>query len=601
MCGIIGTVGENITSDILLNGLEKLEYRGYDSAGIYIQNKKEVTFEKVTGRIRDLRNLCPSTIYGQIGIGHTRWATHGGPSVKNAHPHMSNNKRFVLVHNGVITNSDYLKDKYLDNCHFNSETDSEVIVQLLEHLTKDNITTKEAINQLINLLEGSYALAIIDTLDPTVLYGAKNKSPLLIGHGKNANFLASDAMALLSETNTFSEIMDKELIILTKNSIVIENNQGQVVNRTPYKTNIDASASEKGNYEHFMLKEIEEQPTIIEKIVNKYSDNLNQLTIPSHMIEAFLKCDRLYIIACGTSYHAGLMGKVWIEKYTDIPVEVHIASEFSYYTPKLSKNPLFLFISQSGETADSRQALKKLNKLGYKSIVMTNVDNSTLVRETSGSLLLHAGPEISVASTKAYTAQLTVLAILAKVIGEINNPIAKKWDLRNDLLNIANFLRECINNKDNFSSIARNNLTSAKSVFFLGRGKDYLVALEAALKLKEISYIQAEGYAAGELKHGPIALIEKDTPVILFNSEFKTKDHLYSNGEEVRSRGANTIFITTENCNNGKADIVLPNVNEDLTPFSLIIVAQYLAYYTALDKGLDVDKPRNLAKSVTVE
>lgn len=599
MCGIIGAIGNNNTIDILLTGLSKLEYRGYDSAGVFVSDGHSSTIKKVAGRINDLKNSLPKDVPGHIGIGHTRWATHGGATEINAHPHISNDGRFVLVHNGVITNTDNLKEQYLTNIKLQSETDSEIIVQLLAIFAKD-LSTEKAIYKVMDVLEGSYALGIIDTNDFDTLYAAKKNSPLIVGHGTNANFIASDAMALLNETNLFSEIMDEELIILTKDSVTIKN-KGQVVKRTPYKTTIDASAASLGNYEHFMLKEIEEQPTVLRQILKAYTDKNGNLTLNSSLIEQFLKCDRLYIIACGTSFHAGLIGKQWIEKYTKIPVEVHIASEFAYFEPLLSSKPLFLFISQSGETADSRQALQNLKYKGYPTIVLTNVDNSTLVRETDDSLLLHAGPEIAVASTKAYTAQLAVLAILAKVIGEIDYKEAKDWNLTDQLTLVANILEDCISHKNHYKKIAKEFLAPAKNAFFLGRGKDYSLALEAALKIKEIAYLQAEGYAAGELKHGPIALIEDKTPVILLNSETKTKDHSYSNAQEVKSRGANVLTIATQSCANEQTDIILPDIDSDLAPFLLILVCQYLAYYTALAKDLDVDKPRNLAKSVTVE
>ena len=599
MCGIIGTIGTQNTLNILLNGLKKLEYRGYDSAGVFIADEQTATLQKIAGRIRNLKESLDENITGHIGIGHTRWATHGLANTTNAHPHLSNDKRFVLVHNGVINNSEQLKKQYLANIDIASDTDSEVIVQLIA-LFAQTLNTKDAIVKTLKLLEGSYALGIIDTEDCNTLYAAKHKSPLLIGQGTNANYIASDAMALLDETNHFIEIMDEELVTLTKDTINIENLQGDTITRQPYISTIDASDSELGNYEHFMLKEIEEQPAVIRNLLKHYSNQHNELTLPTPIINEFNHCDRIYIIACGTSYHAGLIGKKWLEKFTHIPVEVHIASEFAYFTPQITKKPLFLFISQSGETADSRRALKNIQQLGT-TIVLTNVDNSTLVRETDGALLLHAGPEIAVASTKAYTAQLTVLAIIAKVIGELTTIEGKEWNLINELSIVAQAMDECITEKQQYKDFVQNNLTTTTNAFFLGRGKDYDVALEAALKLKEISYIQAEGYAAGELKHGPIALISKGTPVILLNSELATKDHLYSNGQEVQSRGANVLTIATQKCSNNETDVIVPDVDSNLTPLVLIIVCQYIAYYTACLKNLDVDKPRNLAKSVTVE
>ena len=601
MCGIIGAIGSTNTTNILLDGLAKLEYRGYDSAGIFVQNKNQYTFKKIVGRIQNLREQITPQDLGTLGIGHTRWATHGVATTVNAHPHMSNSGRFVLVHNGVITNVDDLKNRYLAETKLTSETDSEVIVQLIDYFMQQTNEPKEAIKQTLALLEGSYALGIIDTENPKLLYAAKRKSPLLIGHGQGANYIASDAMALLSETTLFSEIMDDELVILTQDEVQIENQLGQIIEREPYTTTIDASEANLGTYEHYMLKEIEEQPLVLRRILEKYSNDQGKLTLPSTIKKQLLNCDRLYIIACGTSYHAGLIGKVWLEKFAHIPVEVHVASEFAYFQPQLTEKPLFLFISQSGETADSRQALQVLKAQNYPTIVLTNVDNSTLVRETDGSLLLHAGPEIAVASTKAYTAQLAVLAILAKVIGEEKQTAATAWNLSHHLSFVATALEECMLTKETLAEFVKQHLLTKPNTFFLGRGKDYYVALEAALKLKEISYIQAEGYAAGELKHGPIALIEEGTPVILLNTELSTKDHLYSNGQEVQSRGADVLTIATQDCANEQTQIIMPNVDPELTPFITIMICQYLAYYTALAKDLDVDKPRNLAKSVTVE
>lgn len=412
MCGIVGYIGNQDVKEILLRGLEKLEYRGYDSAGIAVLNESGVHVFKEKGRIADLRRIVDPNVNATVGIGHTRWATHGAPSRVNAHPHQSASGRFTLVHNGVIENYEMVKRDYLADVTFQSDTDTEVIVQLVEKFVRDGLTTEEAFRKTLSLLKGSYAIAMIDAQDENTIYAAKNKSPLLVGLGDGFNVVASDAMAMLQVTNQFVELMDGELVIVTSENVTIQTLNGETVERKSFTAELDASDIEKGTYPHYMLKEIDEQPFVIRRIIQKYQDENGGLTIDQAIINEVLNADRLYIVACGTSYHAGLVGKQLIESWAKIPVEVHIASEFSYNMPLLSEKPLFIFISQSGETADSRAVLVQTNKLGYKAITITNVPGSTLSREADYTLLLHAGPEIAVASTKAYTAQIAVLAIL---------------------------------------------------------------------------------------------------------------------------------------------------------------------------------------------
>ncbi|BBW98209.1 glutamine--fructose-6-phosphate transaminase (isomerizing) [Geobacillus icigianus] len=600
MCGIVGYIGYQDVKEILLRGLEKLEYRGYDSAGIAVLNENGVHVFKEKGRIADLRRIVDPNVNATIGIGHTRWATHGAPSRVNAHPHQSASGRFTLVHNGVIENYEMLKRDYLTDVEFRSDTDTEVIVQLVEQFVRDGLTTEEAFRQTLSLLKGSYAIAMIDAENEETLYAAKNKSPLLAGLGDGFNVVASDAMAMLQVTNQFVELMDGELVIVTSENVTIQTLNGETVERKPFTAELDASDIEKGTYPHYMLKEIDEQPFVIRRIIQKYQDEHGGLTIDQAIINEVLNADRLYIVACGTSYHAGLVGKQLIESWAKIPVEVHIASEFSYNMPLLSEKPLFLFISQSGETADSRAVLVQTNKLGHKAITITNVPGSTLSREADYTLLLHAGPEIAVASTKAYTAQIAVLAILAATAAKAKGR-ELNFDLTKELAIVANVMEMLCDAKEEMENIARDYLTLTRNCFFIGRAVDYYVCLEGALKLKEISYIQAEGFAGGELKHGTIALIEDGTPVIALATQEHVNLSIRGNVKEVVARGANPCVISMRGVEGDGDRFVIPAVHPDLTPLVSVVPLQLIAYYAALHRGCDVDKPRNLAKSVTVE
>ncbi|MBY0122837.1 glutamine--fructose-6-phosphate transaminase (isomerizing) [Bacillus sp. S/N-304-OC-R1] len=600
MCGIVGYIGNSDSKEILLKGLEKLEYRGYDSAGIAILNEDTVHVFKEKGRIADLRNIVDFDIFAQIGIGHTRWATHGVPSATNAHPHQSASGRFTLVHNGVIENYEILKREYLQGVPFNSETDTEVIVQLIQLFANDGLTTLEAFRKTLKLLNGSYAIALLDEKDPETIYVAKNKSPLLVGLGDMFNVVASDAMAMLQVTDQYVELMDKEIVIVRNDHIAIQNLEGEMIERNPYTAELDLSDIEKGTYPHYMLKEIDEQPLVMRKIIQAYQDEQGTLTIDQDIIQALNDADRIYIIAAGTSYHAGLVGKQLIEKMAKIPVEVHISSEFGYNMPLLSEKPLFIFISQSGETADSRAVLVKIKEMGYKAITITNVPGSTLSREADHTLLLHAGPEIAVASTKAYTAQLAVLAILAEVTAK-SRGIDLELDLVHELGIIANAMEVLCDEKEEFESIAREFLSVTRNAFFIGRGLDFYVGLEGALKLKEISYIQAEGFAGGELKHGTIALIEDGTPIIAIATQESVNLNLRSNIQEVAARGANACIISMKGLEADEDTFIIPAVHELLTPLVSVIPLQLISYYASLHRDCDVDKPRNLAKSVTVE
>lgn len=599
MCGIVGYIGNQDSKEILLKGLEKLEYRGYDSAGIAVVNEAGVQVFKEKGRIADLRSIVDEKVLANTGIGHTRWATHGVPSQENAHPHQSNSGRYTLVHNGVIENYEQMKREFLQGVELKSETDTEVIVQMIDQFAKE-LSTEEAFRKTLQQLKGSYALALVDNEDKSTIYVAKNKSPLLVGLGEAFNVVASDAMAMIQITDQYVELMDKEMVMVTKDGVTIKNLKGETIERAPYTAELDASDIEKGTYPHYMLKEIDEQPLVLRKIIQKYQNDQGELAIDGEILDAMNSADRIYIIAAGTSYHAGLVGKQYIEKVAKVPVEVHISSEFVYNTPLLSEKPLFIFISQSGETADSRAVLVSVKEMGHPALTITNVPGSTLSREADYTLLLHAGPEIAVASTKAYTAQVAVLAILAEVTA-----IAKGRELEFNLVQelgiVANAMETLCDSKETFEDISRSFLSTTRNAFFIGRSIDYYVGLEGALKLKEISYIQAEGFAGGELKHGTIALIEDGTPIIALATQEGVNLSIRGNVKEVVARGANPCIISMKGLNQDGDTFVLPEVHEMLSPLVSVIPLQLISYYAALHRDCDVDKPRNLAKSVTVE
>ena len=602
MCGIVGIVGNDQATSILVNGLEKLEYRGYDSAGIFVADQNDDFLVKSQGRIKELADKIGKDVHGTIGIGHTRWATHGEPSEENAHPHTSQSKRFVLVHNGVIENYDELKEKYLADDIFYGETDTEIAVHLVEYFSEQGLSTKEAFRNALKEIHGSYAFGLIDKKDRETIYVGKNKSPLLIGLGDGFNVVCSDAMAMLDQTNQFVEINDGEMVIVTKNRIEIEDESGNEIQRAPYEAKIDLSDMEKGTYPYYMLKEIDEQPATMRRIISEYTDETGTVVIENELLQSLLNSDRIYIVACGTSNNAGWASKQIIEGLANIPVEIHLSSEFGYNMPLLSEKPFFIYLTQSGETADSRQVLVKTNELGYPSLTVTNVAGSTLSREASYTMLLHAGPEIAVASTKAYTAQIAALTVLAKAVGEAKEiTAAKEFDLTKELGIAANAMDVMIAEKTMIEEIAAEYLATTRNAFYIGRSEDYYVSMEVALKLKEISYIQAEGFAAGELKHGTIALVEEGTPVIGIITEAVTAPHTRGNLREVESRGAHTLVIASEELSKDGDQIILPTVHQFLRPLVSVIPGQLIAYYATLLRGYDVDKPRNLAKSVTVE
>ena len=606
MCGIVGVTGTDKSLSILIDGLKRLEYRGYDSAGVYVNDQQGHDYlVKRPGRIANLEAALGEEVHGLAGIGHTRWATHGEPNEANAHPQYSQDERFYLVHNGVIENYADLKKEYLSDVKFVSQTDTEVIVQLVDKFVVESVmSTEAALLKVLRLIspDSSYAFVLMDKEQPDTLFVAKNKSPLLVGIADGYNMVGSDAMSMIKETNTFMEIGDHELVIVKPDHVTVKDFDGNEIDRPTFKVDMDANAADKGAYPYYMLKEIDEQPAVMRKLVQEYFGDNDVAQINEEMLKDMANADHLYIVGAGTSYHAGLVGARIFEKLCGIPTSVHISSEFAYEQPLLSKKPFFIFLSQSGETADSREVLVNVNKHNWPSLTITNVDKSTLSREATYTELLYAGPEIAVASTKAYTAQIAVEAILAQALGVyMDKQAAKDFDVKHQLGLVANGMQSITDSKKKVEEIASRYLSKSPSAFYIGRGMDWSVSLEAALKLKEISYVQAEGFASGELKHGTIALIEDQTPVIGIITQDRTAGLTRSNLEETQARGANAITIVSRHLAKEDDTFVLPDVDEVLTPLLSVIPAQLLAYYTSLGKGLDVDKPRNLAKSVTVQ
>ncbi len=593
MCGIVGYIGSQNARDIIVHGLERLEYRGYDSAGLTVYNKDNQIFDvyKDVGRVSIL-SKSTHNILSSIGIGHTRWATHGKVTTLNAHPHKSTTGRFLIVHNGVIENFIQLKEQYLKDHAFISETDTEVIAHLIEGFSS-YMDVENSILTTLKLLKGSYALLIIDTLNKDTIYAAKNKPPLLVGKSSDGITITSDVLALAGYATSYHVLEDKTFVVANQDKVKFYNYDHVEITVKFDVLKMDVAMTEKGNYDHFMLKEINEQPGVIRKIISKYFDNYT-IKLNKSLIKSIEAANRIYILAAGTSMHAGLVGKNLLEKLINKPVEVHIASEFAYSDPILDPNPFFILISQSGETADLRACLIKLKTLKYKTLTITNVITSTLAREADYALEIFAGPEIAVASTKAYIAQIAVLTIIGYEIS------SKEFDLKLELSKVAQAIENFLSDMSNLDGLVVKYFRKPHA-FYIGRGIDYATALEAALKLKEISYIHTEGFAAGELKHGTIALIEEGTPVVALISDEKISLNTRSNLHEVKSRGAIPIIITLESLKQKGDDIILDDVHHLLTPILMVVPTQMIAYYAALNLGYDIDKPRNLAKSVTVE
>lgn len=595
MCGIVGTVGETKLRDYLLHGLKSLEYRGYDSAGTAFLTKEKIEVFRLPGRIDDLSKVVPATMHGAAGIGHTRWATHGEPNFVNSHPHTSQKSYFTLVHNGVIDNFRMLKKK-LENqgFKFQSETDTEVIANLMEmHYLKDSKHDPlTAIKHTLKDLEGSYALAILFKGDDTKVYFAKLHSPLVIGKGKNTNYLASDYVPMLDYATLYYILDDYQYGYISQKEVVVKHlDPNEEKPLVFHQTDLKVTDIGLNGYPHYMLKEIEESPEVIQRIIDNYVDG-NNFLLDDVLIQKLQQADQIIFLACGTSYHAALVGRRYFESIGKTS-RVYIASEFAYYPEVKGKNPLFIFISQSGETADLIRCVKIIQQQGSPILTITNTKGSSLDRASDFTLLLYAGMEIAVASTKAYIAQVALLAILRAAM--ISNT-----EIITDLIESIKAMKNLIGAKLEIKTIAES-IANQPNVFFLGRGFDFDVALEASLKLKEITYIHSEGLPGGELKHGPIALIKKGVPVIAFVSDQITAAAIRSNLQEVLARGAKVFVISNLALAKEDDAFVTSNTKVYLSPLIKAMVGQYLSYYAALFLGRDIDKPRNLAKSVTVE
>lgn len=611
MCGIVGYVGDKQAARFLIEGLTKLEYRGYDSAGIAVYNgdADAIRVEKSVGRLAELEKKIDGNMpVGCMGIGHTRWATHGSPSDLNSHPHTDCTGDFVVVHNGIIENYLALKEELIEGGHeFKSETDTEVLPHLLEQYYEGDF--EAAVRKVVRRIEGSYSIVFMSKHDPDTLICVKQDNPLVIGLGEGENFIASDIPAIISRTRRTYIINDGELAVVKKDSVWITNRRGEPITKKVFEVNWNAEAAEKGGYEHFMLKEIHEQPKAVRDTLSgriAADDSavvLNELNWTEEYVNSF---SRIFIIACGTAYHAGLVGKYYIENLARIPVEVDIASEFRYRKPIIDDNTLTIVVSQSGETIDTLAALKEAKRLGAKTMAVTNVVGSSIAREADQVVYTWAGPEIAVASTKAYTTQLIVMFLLGAYMAGLRGTVEpdRIKELLGRLRNIPAQISETLEDVNPIKAFAQQ-YGYNDDVFFLGRALDYHVALEGSLKLKEISYIHAEAYAAGELKHGTLALITRGIPVVALATQKSVYEKTLSNIKEVKARDAVVIGVAamgdTELCKYTDHVIFVPETDELLIPLLTVLPLQLLAYYTALTRGCDVDKPRNLAKSVTVE
>ncbi len=612
MCGIIGYIGERDAQPILLNGLKRLEYRGYDSCGIaaYISNKNSLSVRKLPGKIKALESLLKKKpLGGFTGIGHCRWATHGQPNQVNAHPHLDCKNEIAVVHNGIIENYAQLKKELIKEGHkFSSQTDTEVIVHLIEKFFKGG-DLEEAVRKAVSKLEGSFAIGVISNKEPDKLIGARQGSPLIAGLGKKENFLASDVPAILDSTKDVVFLEEDELVVLTKNGYKLTNFDGKEISRQPIRVNWDIEQAQKQGYKHFMLKEINEQPKIIENLLSaRIEKETNKIVFENQMIpeEELNNIKNIAIVACGTAYHAGLVGKYILESICAIPVSVDVSSEFRYRDLLINKETLVIAISQSGETADTLAGVRQAKKHGSVVLSLCNVLGSTLTRESDGVIYIHAGPEIGVASTKAYTAQLAALYLFAFYLARIKNivPQDKINKYLEELRQIPKQQEEILKGQDRIANLAHRH-SHFGSFLYLGRNINFPSALEGALKLKEISYIPAEGYAAGEMKHGPIALIDEYRAVVCVACESKVYEKMVSNLQEIRARKGKIIAIATAGDEKIKEQtkevIFIPRCNELFSPLLVALPLQLIAYHIAVKRGCDVDQPRNLAKSVTVE
>lgn len=608
MCGIVGYVGNKGAKSFLIDGLSKLEYRGYDSAGIAVLDGTSISLAKQKGRLSNLEGALKSkSSEGTIGIGHTRWATHGEPSDRNSHPHKSSKGDIAVVHNGIIENYLELR-KWLisEGYEFFSETDTEVVPNLIHYYYEGNLF--EAVVKATKKLEGSYALGVVCGDEQDKLIAVRKDSPLIVGLGNGENFIASDIPAVIKYTRDVYLLDDNEFVVMDRNGVSILSANGERIDKNIYKVTWSEDAAEKGGYDSFMLKEIHEQPKAIKDTISSRVSIENGVFFDDFKLskQDLDNVDRVFIVACGTAYHAGLMGKTLIERMAKIPVEVDIASEFRYRNPLVTEKSLVIIVSQSGETADTLAALRDCNRIGARTLAITNVVGSTISREANDVIYTMAGPEIAVASTKAYTTQVVVMHLLALYFGKIKGILeeTKEKEIVRALLILPDRIEKLLEEKENIEDIARL-LAKEEDLFFLGRGMDYALALEGSLKLKEISYIHCEAYAGGELKHGTIALIEPGTKVIGLFTQGDLKDKMVSNMVEVKARGAKIIGLGYHGEELDKSvfdyEIRIPQISDIVAPVLAVVALQLLAYYTAKEKGCDIDKPRNLAKSVTVE
>ena len=608
MCGIVGFVGKKEASNVLVEGLSKLEYRGYDSAGVAIIEDGKINVKKYKGRLKNLEDkLKEEPLRGTIGIGHTRWATHGEPSDVNSHPHNNGQATISVVHNGIIENYIKLREWLgKKGYEFFSETDTEVIPNLIDYYYNGDLF--EAVTKAVNKLEGSYAIGVISNNEPDKLIAVRKDSPLIVGLGEDEYFIASDIPAVLNHTRDVYLLEDKEFVVITKDGVELKTEDGEKIEKEVYHVTWDAVSAEKGGYEDFMLKEIHEQPkaikdTLTSRIVKNQPINIDNIDFTKEDLEKF---DRIFIVACGTAYNAGLVGKAAIEKMVKIPVEVDIASEFRYRDPLITEKSLLIVVSQSGETADTLAVLRDAKKVGARVLAVTNVVGSSVSREADDVIYTWAGPEIAVASTKAYETQLIAMYIIALYFAEKKGVMSAEEieAIKDELAVLPDKVTDVLERKEELQRFASKNYMH-KDMFFLGRGVDYAVAIEGSLKLKEISYIHSEAYAGGELKHGPIALIEEGTSVIALLTEERLKDKMISNIREVVTRGAKVFAIAFEGDEEAEkvADevVYIPRTLDILSPVLSVVPLQLISYYVAKEKGCDVDKPRNLAKSVTVE
>ncbi|MCG8516256.1 MAG: glutamine--fructose-6-phosphate transaminase (isomerizing) [Halanaerobiales bacterium] len=608
MCGIVGYVGDKEVAPILLDGLQRLEYRGYDSAGVAVVNGKGIEVVKAVGKLKELDGLITSNPpSGKMGIGHTRWATHGVPSDLNSHPHADRSGDFALVHNGIIENFQRLKDELGQKGHrFISETDTEIIAHLLAENYRGDV--QQAVLSLIERLEGSYALAILSRHEPDKIFVVRKDSPLVIGKGQGENFIASDIPAFLKQTREFLILNDGECAQVTQDGVQIFNRQGEEIKREPLQVDWDAEQAEKGGYQHYMLKEIHEQPDALRRVMsNRIAPGKIELSELSLTPEQLRSYRRIQIVACGTAYYSGMLGKYVLEQLVRIPVEVDVASEFRYRQPLLNRQSLVIVVSQSGETADTLAALRLARKQGARVLALTNAIGSSIDREADQVLYLQAGPEIAVASTKAYITMVAAFYLLALYLAKVRGTVEEEQltTLIAEVLRLPELAAETLISSEEMIKGRAQVYKLQENAFFIGRNTDFPLALEGALKLKEISYIHAEAYPAGELKHGPLALLEDGVPVLAIAARHSLYDKMLSNIKEVKARGADVTAITFAGQREIEESVdhvlYIPSVNELFSGVLAIIPLQLLAYYTALERGYDVDQPRNLAKSVTVE